>query len=237
MPASNEHTPPSIQDYIAAQRDKGISDEHILHQLVQAGWDANEVSQLLAAGVPAPDVPLPPHQYSQTGNTGTPLQVENVQYGMRMRPVESKVGLYLRLTMLGLWVTVFAVCVLLANIIDKVMKDSTADLGSALVVVLSLCAVSVPLFVVANKKRATAIQNDPRLLDDLFFKKQVRKSLNTAVILTAIAGFITILSLLSTLFLKNSGLEIADFLMGLIFSAGFGLVLAFTWQLHAKTQR
>lgn len=232
------HQQPTIEEYIAHKRHAGVPDQQIYTQLVQHGWDPNEVTRLLTDDVPTPPAPAPYHQYAQTGNTGQPIQVENVQYNMTMKPVESKIGLYMRLTMLGLWVSVTAACVFLAQLISKTANSGT-DMGMTAVVVISFLAVSLPIFWFANQKRLAAMQKDPRLVDDLFYKKRVRKSLRFAIILTAIAGFISVFTLLSMLFLKNdnSSTKVQDFFAALVYTAGFGGILAFTWKLHAKTQR
>src|SRR5690348_2839325 len=117
---SGAHTP---EQYVEAQRKAGLSDNEIMSKMIQAGWDHNDVTALLSGDVPPPPSGSPSHNYAQTGNTGVPIQVENVQYNMKVKPVESKIGTYLRLTMLGLWFSVAAVCSLLAGIINKVGNE------------------------------------------------------------------------------------------------------------------
>jgi hypothetical protein len=110
MTETHHHPHGSPEHYIETQRKAGIPDNTIMANMIQAGWDHQDVSRLLSNDVPKPPAPLEHHNYSQTGNSGTPLQVENVQYNMKVKPVESKIGTYLRLTMLGLWLTVIAAC-------------------------------------------------------------------------------------------------------------------------------
>jgi hypothetical protein len=231
------HQPQGIEEYIQKQRSAGASDEVIFNKLVQHGWDQNEVRRLLTDDVPAPPAPQQFHGHAQTGNTGTPVQVENVQYNMNIKPVESKIGLYMRLMMLGLWISVFAICILLSQIASKVANPDTTDMGATIVGVFSVLAVSAPVFWIANMKRQAAMLKDPRLVEDLFFKSRVRKSLRFAVVLTAIAGFIFVFNFLSMLFLQNSSSTADTVFAALFFAAGFGGILAFTWRLHAMTQR
>ncbi len=228
----HQHTP---EQYVEAQRKAGLSDNDIMSQMIQAGWDHADVARLLSGDVPPPPTPLPSHGYSQTGNTGTPIQVENVQYNMKVKTVESKIGLYVRLTMLGLWATVIAGCTLITGIINRV-ADEFADLGPIAVFSISLAAVSVPVFIIANKKRMKEMLRDPRLIDDLFYKRRIRNSLVTAVVLSGIVAFSTLYQILSKMFLHSSE-SVTSILSAFVFLAGFGGVLAFVWQLHTKTQR
>lgn len=225
----------TIEDYIRHKRQSGMSDQDIAEHLVRAGWNQQDVSNLLSDDVPPPPAPLPNNEYSQTGNTGRPLQVENVAYNMKMKPVESKIGIYIRLTMLGLWATVIAVCSLLSTVVQA--SDESSDVGAVLVFVISACVISVPIFWIANKKLRAALAADPRLVEDLFFKKKVRGHLMFAVVATAIAGFFAIFQLLSLLFLESADANFADSMSALVFALGFGAILAFLWQLHAQTKR
>lgn len=234
---STSHQPQSIEEYIQKQRNAGVSDHAIFSKLVQHGWDQQEVQRLLNDDVPPPPAPLPHHNYTQTGNTGVPMQVENVQYNMNIKPVESKIGLYMRLMMLGLWVSVIAVCSFFAQLASKVADPDMTDMGATIVGVVSFLVVSVPVFWIANLKRKAAMEKDPRLVEDLFFKKRVRKSLRFAVVLTAIATFVAVFTLLSGLFLQNEETDMSAFFAALSFALGFGGILAFVWQLHARTQR
>jgi len=230
------HNAPSPEHYIAEQRKAGVSDNSIMAQLIQAGWDHSEVTKLLTAGAPEPPTaPLPAHNYSQTGNTGVPMQVENVQYNMRVKTVESKIGLYVRVTMLGLWLTVIAACSLLAGIINRI-EYSYADVGPVAVFAISLAAVAVPILYFGNKKRAREMARDPRLVDDLFYKRRVRHSLVVAVVFAGLTAFSMLYELLSKVFLHGST-SVAAILSNLVFLLGFGAILAFVWKLHASTQR
>jgi len=232
---NHQHSGHTPQQYIDAQRKAGVSDNAIMAQMIQAGWDHADVSNMLSSDVPQPPVPMPAHNYSQTGNTGVPLQVENVQYNMRVKPVESKIGLYVRLTMLGLWLTVIAVCSFLSGLINAIAYEGS-DFGPIAVFAISLAAVSVPVLIIANQKRAKEMARDPRLIDDLFYKRRIRHSLVVAVVISALTAFSLLYQILSKLFLHGD-VSGSSILSTLVFLLGLGCILAFVWKLHAKTQR
>lgn len=184
-----------------------------------------------ASGIPAVN------NTAQTGNVGTPLQVENVQYNMSVKPVESKVGLYMRVLSIAMWFTVIFACSFLSSLVSRIVGDDSSDLGSALVVTLSLLAVSTPIFVVAYRKFKNEERNNPAVIDDLFFKKSVRQNLWVGVVLGAIAAFSFIYTVLSGAFLEDNEADPAGIFSALIFTLGFGSIVWFYWKLHAQTKR
>ncbi len=234
MTQESHHPHGSPEHYIETQRKAGVPDNAIMTNMIQAGWDHQEVGRLLSGAVPSPPAPLPNHNYSQTGNTGVPIQVENVQYNMRVKPVESKIGLYLRLTLLGMWLTVVAACSFLSGVITAISEES--DFGPVAVFSIALAAVAVPVLVIANQKRAKEMARDPRLVDDLFSTRRVRHSLVVATVFSGIMAFTVLYELLAKMFL-HSEVSGAGILSSFVFLVGFAGILAFVWQLHTKTQR
>jgi|GEM_PF-2169457 len=235
-PTQNTHQAPNVEQYVEHQRAAGKSDLEIGMQLMQAGWTQEQINQVMLAQVPTPPTPAPYNQSSQTSNNGTPIQVENVQYNMRMKPVESKVGLYIKIAGAGLWFTVFFVCGFLSTLIDRI-AGSHNDLGAALVLTLSLAVVTTPIFIIAYKKFHAEQLKNPITNDDIFFKRSVRRNLTWGIVFGAIAAIITLYQFMSAAFLKNSGGSYSSALSALIFALGFGGIVFFYWQLHAKTQR
>lgn len=233
---ATQQSAPSIHEYVQHQRKAGKTDLDIGMQLMQAGWTQDQINQVLLAGVPAPQAPVAYNQLAQTSNAGTPLQVENVQYNMRMKPVESKVGLYIKIAGAGLWFTVLFLCGFLTTLIHKIAGDG-GDLGAALVFTLSLAVVTTPIFILAYRKFRTEQLKNPITSDDIFFKRSVRRSLTWGIIFGAIAAIITLFQFMSALFLKNSGGSYSSALSALVFALGFGGIVYFYWRLHAKTQR
>lgn len=239
-----EHNQTNETDgYIAAQRKAGHNDPAIIETLVQNGWDRNAAAAAVNGGSnvpppPPPAQPAPVNQYSQSGNAGVPLQVENVAYNMRMRPVESKIGLYMRFTNWGLWISVFAVCGFFATIVGRI-AGSDSDLGVATALAFSFSAIAVPIFIIANKKRNAELDTNPALIDDIFYKRSIRQGLGWAIGLTAVSTFFMLYGFLSLLFLNKDpdSSDTATPFQAFIYALGFGAALYFYWLQHARTRR
>lgn len=229
-----------IDGFIAVQRKTGQADPAIIDILVQNGWDRDAAATAVngSSHVPPPPAqPVPVNQYSQTGNVGVPLQVENVAYNMKMRPVESKIGLYMRFTNWGLWVSVLAVSGFFATIVSR-LAGSESDLGAATVLAFSIAAIAVPIFIVGNKKRVAELNANPALIDDIFHKRSIRHGLGWSIGLTAISAFTMIFGFLSLIFLNDgSEKDVIVPLQAFVYVLGFGSALYFYWRLHARTRR
>ena len=226
----------SVQAYIDHQRKAGLTNEQIGMDLMRSGWSLEHVNAALGTGIPAPATSVSNSMTAQTGNAGMPLQVENVQYNMKMKPVQSKIGLYIKIASTSLWFTVVFVCAFLATVIQKVAGNS-GDLGSSFVLTLSLAVVTTPIFLVAYSKFRAEERKNPISRDDIFLKQSVRKGLWGAVVLGAIASVIALYQVLGATFLKESSASYATGFSALVFALGFGSLVYFYWGLHAKTQR
>jgi hypothetical protein len=123
----------------------------------------------------------------------------------------------------------------LSGVITAIAEDG--DFGPVAVFSIALAAVSVPILVIANQKRGKEMARDPRLIDDLFYKRRIRHSLVVAVVFSGIMAFTVLYELLAKMFLHQDDISGASILSSLVFLLGFSGILAFVWQLHAKTQR
>lgn len=231
-----DHSEHTLESFIDSHRKAGTTDEQITVQLLQAGWPLDQVTRALSADAPTPEPSVHNNMTAQTGNAGTPVQIENVQYNMRMKPVESKVGLYIRIAGVGLWFTAFFVAGFFASLIQQ-LSGTDQQLGQALVFTLSLSVVTIPIFLVAYSKFRAEQKRNPASTDDIFFKQSVRRGLWFNVVIGAIAAIATVYQLLSTMFLPENGTTYASGLSALCFTLGFGGVVYFYWRLHAQTQR
>lgn len=230
-----------VTKYIQSELKAGRSQAEVVGALVASGWqqDAAQTVVSQAAGVPMPPsgsaAPAPPNTTSQTGNAGTPLQVENVQYNMTMAPVESRVGFFLKIASVGLWFMAFFVAVTLATLIAKA-DDSSIEVAGVIVFTVSLSVAALPTFFIANKKMEEEFAKNPAQVDDLFFKKATRSGLYGAVVLTAISVISAVYNLLASAFLEDGG-SVTGFFQAFAFVIGFGAVMAYFWRLHGRTKR
>ncbi|HUD07041.1 MAG TPA: hypothetical protein VMR34_04080 [Candidatus Saccharimonadales bacterium] len=146
----------------------------------------------------------------------------------------SKVGVYARIAFFDLWLLVFATCIAL-----NIIVGSASSRSVAIVFLIAELIITIPTFVIANKKREKELSQNPSLIEDIFLKKYIRKNLFIAVFLTIISAFILIFEILLKLFVSSAShsITVKGILDELIFTIGFGLVLAFYWKQHKRTVR
>ncbi len=237
----NQHTGNGPEAFIKQQLENGATPQQVVSMLVSNGWQTEQAQQAVNNASSPPPPPPPPAQAapanttSQTGNEGTPLQVENVQYNMKMKPVRSRIGLFSRFVAIALWILSFFVGSSLVAIVGR-FTDSSVDVAEGLVLTIALSVVLVPIFVVANKKLKAELAKNPNIVDDLFFKKSVRANLYAGVIIAGLLVFIAVFAFLSIFFLGDEGNAI-EALHPLLFAGAFSSVIFYYWPLHAKTRR
>lgn len=230
-----------VTKYISGELKAGKTQAEVVQALVANGWQVEPAQAAVnqASGTPPPPpssaAPAPPNTTAQTGNAGSPIQVENVQYNMAMNPVESRVGFFLKIASVGLWFMAFFAAVTMATIIARV-DDESVEIAGILVFTVSLAVAAIPTYFIANNKMNEELQKNPAQVDDLFFKKATRTGLYVAVIATGISVIAAVYNLLGSAFLEDSG-SVTGFFQSLAFAASFAAVLAYFWSLHGKTKR
>ncbi len=230
----------NIEDFINQKRKEGQSDDLIMSELIALGWDKNIVLQKLA-GVLAPTPDNGSIQTSQTGSIGAPIQVENVQYNVKVKGVSSKIGLTAFLSAIMLWIIAFVVAFLLLTIrtqfIPDAIPDTTISFAEALVFCISLLAPVAPLFVFLFIRMKKLLAENPANRDDLFFKRSIRFNLIISLLIALAWSYVAVYNILGMLILKNqdiTGGMIAD---GIIFAVVFITTTLFFWHYQRLTKR
>ena len=161
----------------------------------------------------------------------TSANLENVT--LNTTSVESKVGLYTKVSVLSLWVLV----IFAASFLTSLFNGATDS--DSFLITISIAIIVAPIFVIADQKRRRELKANPALHDDIFVKKYIRKHLFTSIVLTAISAVIFVFSLLKSITdTGSSSDDLGHTIVGaLMFSLGFGAVLAFCWAQHARTTR
>jgi len=221
----------------------GMEPSAVVRLLTSSGWQHFSAQKAVQEAMDVPPPPdnetpaPPPPETAQTGAADKPLQVENVQYSMGVKPVESRIGTFLKISAAGLWLTAIFVSWLVASIIGLASDGNTDGLSGQIVITVSLSAVSVPMCVIADRKVREELLKNQALVDDLFFKKNVRSGLNAAIGLTGITAFITVFTFLSAAFIADSDVGFINGFQSLIFTGGFAGALYYYWRFHAMTKR
>lgn len=178
-----------------------------------------------------------PMQTSQTGAQGpAPIQVENVQYNMRVGTVRSKIGLITFLFAIGAWVISFVAIFLLTAIQVTISGGENIVLGTVIVFSIAVLVPVAPIFWYVRNRLNKVLVESPGLVDDLFFKRTIRLSLIIAIFIAVIRIIGFVYSLLSRLFLDGNSTWssiINSFIAAVVFS---GLALLFL-QYQLKTKR
>lgn len=180
---------------------------------------------------PAPAAPPPPPQPT----TAAPVNQSNLEgVTINTASVESKAGLYTKVTFVSLWVLVFATTGFLTSLIH-----GSDDVAGIIVFFVSVALIATPVFVIANSKRGKELKANPALIEDVFVKKYLRKNLFLSVVATAIAAFYFVYITLSTVFVNDGSSDGAtkSIMTALVYTLGFGAILAFCWIQHARTTK
>lgn len=150
--------------------------------------------------------------------------------------VDSKIGLYSRVAFIALWILTWAACIGISSIILN-----TDGVGEVLIFMFSVVVIAAPIFVIANNKRAGQLVSNPALVEDIFYKKYLRRHLFGTIVVASLSAFIFVLNLLNTLFLSKGEASGEDggkiIIASLIYTIGFSAMLAFFWKLHARTTK
>lgn len=190
------------------------------------------------AGQPEQGDYAPQQPPSQASAPQTPVQVETVTYNVKVGAVESKVGLAFTLLSGSLFFLGLIVWIFLRNLINLLFEGAgSADVGGMLVFTVAATIALAPAVYMANKRLNANLQENPAAIEDIRFKKKLRRSFLFYTILSILGLFATVYSLLSAAFLKSNGLGIQAFLNFLVFFAIVGSLAWFYWKYQKRTTR
>ncbi len=234
-----------VDSFIAQKRAEKQSDEIILQELLTAGWDKNLVLQKLAGGQTPTPSPSPMSSSSgvstsQTGASGHPVQVENVQYNVQVGAVRSKVGLASRIAAIFIWVTAFIVIFFLLSLRSAWLPDTgeeISDIKEALVFIIAVLIPVLPILFFAIKRLNKALMENVANVDDVYFKKSARFNLIFSVSIACIFAINLIYNILAKTILDNQDVSrgaIFDSLTLFLIPAG---LVYFFWHYQGKTKR
>lgn len=212
-----------IDLFISQKRKEKQSDEMILQELLAVGWDRNLILQKLGGT----DIPKPAAgniPTSQTGGPGTPIQVENVQYEVKVGRVRSKVGFAAFVMAILVWLIAGIIMGLLLVLRERLIPlagDNPID-ASGIVLFISFLIPLVPLLWYTLIQLKKIIAANPAATDDIFFKKTIRFHLFVSGLIAVAWIGIEVFNILSKLFLPKENITMTAVLDGFIFALVFG---------------
>lgn len=177
---------------------------------------------------------------NQTGGTGTPKQVENVQYNVNVGTVRSKVGLASTLSSLFGWATALMAVIGMLAIVQMVLPKDVNEMQQSkesLVVAISGLVPILPLFIFTVKRLNKALKENPANWDDLFFKKSIRFNLVLALIISCFWAITLVYNILAKFILNNGNITIQVVLNNLVFLLPPAALVYFYWTYQQKTKR
>jgi hypothetical protein len=185
-----------------------------------------------------------PTQTSQTGNTGTPIQVENIQYNVNVKKVTSKIGLSVFLSAILLWFIAFIAVTLFTVLRAKLFPDCTSgvceevtDFGEMIVFSISGLIPLVPIFIFLIYRTKKILVDNPAASDDIFFKRTVRFHLVISLLAALGWAFVAVYNLLGKIFLQYQDITGAMIMDSFIFAAIFIAMTWFFWMYERMTRR
>lgn len=217
--------------YVSDQRTAGVSDDAIRDALVGSGYTSEQIDQLLV-GVTAP--PPPPVQ-SQTGAGSDPLQVENIQYNVKVKNYQSKPGIIFRAASVSLAICLFVTATLLYAITNLVFNFDDVDPA-----VLQVCfAIMIPTGVVsylALKRLYKLFAEQPQAIEEIKFKTRLRRTFWTFLVLSMLGSVIAIFNFIN-LFVDYSRDVLQYQFYSLYYVGGAIVFTVWLYSLQKKTER
>ncbi|MBI3231505.1 MAG: hypothetical protein HYZ51_00250 [Candidatus Doudnabacteria bacterium] len=234
-----------IDAFIAQKRAEKQSDEIILEELVSIGWEKTSVLRKLAGGGTAPS-PDPSGQATssvgtnQTGGTGTPVQLENVQYNVQVGKVRSKIGFAAFLMAILVWLAAGVLLFLLLTLRAKILPsvgDELTDLAGQIVLSIAFLVPLVPALWYTRRRLHKILAENPASADDLFFKRTIRFHLVIGVLVALLWIAIAVYNILAKVFLDNADITSGATEDSVIFALIFGSVAMFLLHYQNMTKR
>lgn len=233
---------PELDAFIAQKRTEGQSDEMILQELVTAGWEKAMVLAALAGGnIPQPAVitPVAPVT-SQTSGAGQPVQVENIQYNVKVDKVRSKTGLASMVSGLMAWMIAIVGMFILLIVRQAILPDAgeaSSDLLEMIVFGVAVLVPVLPIGIFATKRLNRALAENPAAIDDIFFKRSIRWNLILSLFVAGLWAIVFVYNLLAIIVLGDENVTRGMTLDSFLFFAPFMGLVYFFWTYQRQTKR
>lgn len=178
---------------------------------------------------------------SQTGSPQAPLQVENVQYGVRVGSFFTRMSLAFIVASTSLVVLVILAAwslhgLVLQQIIGVSYAGSPEDVAKRFVLLVSFAIPLIPLFFFSSKK-LNVFMEDPALREDIVFKKRLRFALWSEIILAVLSIAGGVYQGLNVLLLGGEGNVLEGFSTALFYGGAFVLLAWWSYSFQKRTVR
>jgi len=177
---------------------------------------------------------------NQTSGNGTPVQVENVQYDVKVGKVRSKIGLAAFLTSLSVWALALIMTLLLHSVRAKLLPSINDDMNGfaeQMVLSISMLVPIVPLLWYLTRRLNKILVENPTAIEDLFFKKTIRFHLVVSVIFAVWWIMVTVYNILAKTILDHQNITAGMILDSVIFALIYSYVAFFFFHYQNMTKR
>lgn len=171
---------------------------------------------------------------AQTGSAQAPVQVENVQYGVKVGGFMSKIGLTFVIASVS--VTILALSIAYALEGAVTVHDGSNDVAERFIWLVSIAIPLLPLFLFTNKRLSTLVA-DPVMREEITFKKRLRRALWIEIIFAALCIAAGVYGGLSVALLHESGDALESFASAVFYGGAFALLALWSYSFQKKTQR
>ncbi|RJQ37512.1 hypothetical protein C4552_00550 [Candidatus Parcubacteria bacterium] len=146
---------------------------------------------------------------------------------------DSRLSFAAHIALGALWALVY----FLANAVQEVLKNSfgrPSDMGLSIVVFVSVAIPLLPIFLFANRRLQRMLASNPANIEDLNFKKKIRKSLFLITLIGVVYVSYRTYQVLNILFLDSNGDLTASGIALVVNGAGLGFLAWYSWSFYNK---
>ena len=177
-----------------------------------------------------------PGPSSQTGSPQKPIQVENVQYNVRVGKFFSRVGFAFVVASTSLIFLALVLAWTLHGVAGQMFGFAKDVVTERIIILIALSVPLIPLHLFSTKRLKKLIEN-PVNLEDIIFKKHLRKALWGEIIIGVFYISYGIYKGLSVIFLDKSGSAAEAFSSAIFYGGAFALLALWSYSFQKLTQR
>jgi hypothetical protein len=173
---------------------------------------------------------------SQTSSPQQPIQVENVQYNVQVGKFFSRVGFAFTVANASLMILILVLAWVLHGLAGQTFGFENYFVKESIILLIAISVPLIPLHIFSTKRLKKLIEN-PANLEDILFKKHLRKALWAEIIISVYYISFGIYKGLSILFLDKEGNVAAAFSGVIIYGGAFAFLAWWSYSFQKRTQR
>ena len=175
--------------------------------------------------------------FSQTGSSQEPIQVENVQYNVKVRKFSSRVGFAFMTANLSLIFLTLILTWTLYGIAEQMFSfGKMSPISERIILLIAVFVPVLPLHLFSANRFKKLIEN-PVNLEDIIFKKHLRRTLFIEVIIGVFFVSTGIYVTLNIIFLDSPENIFQTLSRTILWGGAFAFLALWTYSFQKLTQR